>query len=471
LQRKSSSIGAWDRVSIQGDYPIFESGTNGVNVGKDYGEVYFPCEISSDPANTINTVAKGLQTPAGVFDVTHFGIYRTLNISEISSPPGSGAAADSLVHNPALYVWAYDLPVAKAFTATQSGNVVTATTGFFETADVGSFLMWDNHVSGNIIAITSSTTAVVDGTVSNSGQCVIGGGRVLNGYQSGKTITLTAGSFIPYNDVGKPIFWADGRISWITDVVNSTTAITDFIQIINEQAATMNMYDDDTANYNPFSRNYGDVILDDGIKVGEIGLTERNQAANTLYFPKKGFIPLPDCDIGVFDYGLVICAIRDGAKFYHSDTAVKPYCVGYYRPDLQEERVEEEIRQLCSVGSVVAVFMKTKTRTIAATSAQEAGATDIGESIYTLPSSVLVDNLIGVIAYQSIQTKGSSIIALTNDRAIRGFDGTGWAPSNLAMDRVQKDIDKIDPYQKFVSVYLMGKYGGYKIWFKEWIEN
>ena len=542
LQRKGSRIGSWNRVTPT-FYPVFESGTCLPIDGKDYGEFYFTSPVTSDPANVVKTVVRYCKVPDGVFDVTHFGIYRTLQIGENTIPAGSGASADSLQHNPSLYIWANDIPVAKAFVATQTGDQVIATQGTFELSDIGSIIRWDDDYGIGIIMAVTNGVATVDISTSHSGvatSCVIGGGRIFEGYQSGTTIINTSATEVfisPYmdavdNDVGKPVFWADGRISWIRSISDDgLTAVTDFIQTINPSAFTMvyhvksfmftqsgtvisvtdgstpfinsdvgliirsedgeiHLIDtvnsstevvvtDDTDTTTPisavlgnnFTRNYGDSVLDDGLGVGEIGLTERNNAATTYYQPKKGFIPLPNCNIGVFDFGYVTCAIRDGTEFYHSDTAEKPDCAGYYRADFQEERVTSQIRDIRSVGSVLAVFMKSKTRTINAAGAEEKGDTDVGESIMQYPSSILIDNLIGVIAWESIQAKGANLlIALTNEPAIRLFDGTTWGTANLAQDMVQKDLNGIDPFQKFVSIYAMGKHCGYKIWFKEWVE-
>ena len=481
LQKKGNS-GVWNRLTA-GFPPVFESATcTPSSEGKDYGEKYYYYENYYSPTkNTYNALGNTeLQVPAGVYDVTHFGVYRTKNIGHNSTPPGIDPVR-GIGNNAALFVWSNDVPVAKSFYMAISNRganptlTITVTQGQFAFEDIGSVLTLEDGLYGLIHKITDTTTMKsaevymgithegdalpTQPTIIDEQACAIGGGRVCRGYQDGVIVFSDNGLFVS-SDVGKPIFWPDGRVSWIEKFIT-----TQKVQVANDDTIVQSGFTIAPLSGN-FSRGYGDASFDDGTQYQKIGLQQRIESGQPIYWPNRFFSPLPNANIGVIDLGFMITALRDDTTFYYSQVGVKPYCAGYYRADIQREEVDSLIRDIWSLASTVMIIMKSQTRSINPGVAVDLGNATVAESVFQIPPSFLVDDKRGVIAWQSIQSKGlGTIMAVTNEPAMRYLTSSGWSAENFAKDQVQKDLSAMDPYQKVVSVYLPTKKGGYKIWF------
>lgn len=483
VARKGSNAAPWTRIS-DSDYPIvFESGTTAWNsIGKDYGERYYERPCYRGYINEfgvfvpyLGNVVETFSVPIKVQDATHFGVYRTKNIGHNSEPPGIDPV-NGLGNNAQQFIWVTDIPVCKAFYGAVVDGVFTPTQGFLEEGDRKNILRDSENPSVTFeleeIVASASVVAVVNISAASERVWVMGGGRAFKAYQSGRVIVKVGGDTWTEDDVGLPIFWADGRISWISRYYSITTVGTDFDQEIETQAATMRPTD----SQSNFERLFNDTIPDDGTGLidndgsAQIGLQQILETGEPIYSPRRAWTPLPNCNIGMFDLGFVYTALRDGTRWRYTQTGDKAYCVGYYRPDIQQEMVESQIRSIEIIGSIVAIIMRSKTRVANPAVASNVGNTNIGETVYFIPPSFKADDAIGVIAWQSIAHKGSGLIyAITNEPAMRSFDGNGWSTQNFAKDQVQKDLEMIDPYQKVVAVYISGKHGGYKIWFKKWV--
>jgi hypothetical protein len=475
LQKSGNGSGDWDRLT-EGFPPVFESGTcKSDETGKDFGECYFQYETAQgiphgrymlSPELLYNIVGD-LKVPAGVYDVTHFGIYRTKNIGQNSSPPGAGISADALGNNEALMIWCADIPVAKAFTITADGGTVTASQGTFSKQDVGSILYFGvGQAEYEILTYISPTqVTIADQSTFGPISIVIGGGRSFPVYQSGVTIKIpfhTYNAGFEVSDEGKPIFLANGQVVWCKTYIDHETMIAAFPQNMAQQAATMAPVSGN------FSRKFRDTIKD-RLGNGEITLTDRVDAGDTIYFPRRYYSPLPSGEIGHVDKGFLYVAKRDDTTWQYADIGDLKYRCGYYRANSQMERVETHIRQILSVGSALAIIMSNKTRVASPGVATDIGNAQIGESIFIIPPSQICDNSVGVIAWQSIVFKGNGLIyAITNEPAVRTFDGTAWSTTNYAKDQVQKDLEAMDMSERVVAVYIPGKYGGYTMWFKKW---
>jgi hypothetical protein len=475
LQKSGNDAVAWDRTT-EGFPPVFESATTkpSVTTGKDYGECFYEY-AAGDPLGSLGQISGVYTVPDDVHDVTHFGIYRTKNIGQNTTPPGVDPVR-GIGNNPELYVWCRDIPVAKAFYAARStpGNniEVVSTQGQFTINDVGCTLKFLDGAVVRIIYFYNARRVAVEwisGTpfVAAGQPCAIGGGRMLTAYQSGLTIFKTSGdNFVPA-DVGTPVFWMNGKISWISEYVAPYKVRTTYSQDINNVAATIRPL---TGN---FSRSFRDDVWDDGTGHALIGLTQRFSPAGSdpLYVPKRFWEPIPSGDIGLIDFGFLYTTLRDATEWYYSDYADKPFLCGYYRPDRQREKVDSPIRQIDTIGSLVTIFMKGKTRVLNPAVASDTGTADVGEKLFVIPPSYEADSCIGVMVWQSIIHKGAGIVfAVTSEPAVRTFDGKQWSEINYASDQVQKDLQLMDVAQKIVAVYTPGKYGGYKIWFQKWVK-
>jgi hypothetical protein len=91
-----------------------ETGTcDALTASRDFGTLFFSEKIN--PSQVNSHVVGTLTVPYGVNEVTHFSLYRTLNIGKNSNPPGTGTTADSTGTDPEQFVWVDDIPIAKAF--------------------------------------------------------------------------------------------------------------------------------------------------------------------------------------------------------------------------------------------------------------------------------------------------------------------------------------------------------------------
>jgi hypothetical protein len=471
LQRSGNIAGKWDRISESG-HVIFESGTCKYDLkGKDYGEVFFQSSCyASTILNIIGDFVIPFDTDPDSLTITDIGIYRTKNFGTHTNPPGTGLGG--LGNNDEMFVWVKDIPVAKAVCGSLSIGIVTLTQGEITSDDIGCKFSWydaggySSYHSSTIVSIMSASSFVITDQESTFTNEIggIGNGRLFQGYQSGDRFFVSKGAPFIAGDVGTPIWLADGKVIWIKEYVSATEVKITYSQEIENQAATMY-----PPTGNVFSRKFNDTTVDDGSGFGEgiIGLEQRIKTGQPLYWPKRFHIPIPSGDIGHIDYGFLFTATRDETKYYYASIGDKRYAAGYYRADHQSETVDTHIKKIGTIGGALTLILSNKTRTLNPQSASDVGNTDNAESIWVIPPSVKNSDK-GVTLYGSIVFKGANIIAITNEPAVRIFNGTSWSDTNYAKNQVQKYLESIDQNELVVAVYIPGRQGGYLIWHKRW---
>jgi hypothetical protein len=471
LQRSGNATGEWTRLS-EGRPPIFESGTTKPDEnGKDYGEVFFEsANYPSSNSQNIGDILIPTNTDPDSKTITDVGIYGSKNIGRNTDPPGVGLGG--IGNNPALLAWKKDIPVAKAIVATQSGTTVTVSQGSITQDDCGNTLYWYNaggygsYETTTIMSVLSESTFTVSDSKTRSATVAgIGHGRLFAGYQTGDRFFTTIGTPFEEDDEGCPIFIADGRILWIKEYVSSSEVIVAYSQEIEVQGATIYP----PTGYN-FIRKYNDGVVDDATDFpgeGLIGIQDRIDSKQPIYWPRRYYSPLPSGDIGHIDFGFIFIATRDETIFKYTDIGAKKYTLGYYRADHQKETVDTHIKDILTVGGTLIILLANKTRGMSPQTASDVGSNENAESIYKIPPSYKIDDK-GVALWRSIVFKGGNIIAITNEPAVRLFNGTAWSEINYAKDQVQKYIETIDPSNFAGAVYIPGRFGGYHIWFKRW---
>lgn len=465
MQRPHDAPGTWDRLT-EGYPPTFESGTTGIDsTGKDYGEVFFtnPCTPAAT-GNIIGEIVVPCSTDSDMYTVTDIGIYRTKNIGENTDPPGTGLGG--IDNNPAFAVWAKDIPVAKAFKGSQSSTTVTLTQGEISADDIGCTLTWDDDDTAVITDVASSTSFTVDTGYTKSDQLAsIGGGRMFSMFQSGNRIRITStADYFDSDDAGKPIFLAGGSVIWVKEYLTTIQATAAFDAEINEIAATMSPVSGN------FSRKYNDTVYDDGRNYNTIGLQQRIESQQQIYWPKRYFTPIPSGDIGKIDAGFLFVATRGETDWWYSQIGDKKYCLGYYRQDHQKENADTYISEILNVGGNLTIFFTDLTKAINPKSSIDIGNNDVGEAVFKIPQSTEVAK-IGISLWKSIAFKDKIIYAITNEPAVRSFNGVSWSAENYASERVQKYIEAIDVDSNIEAVYIPGRFGGYHIWFSKWKDS
>jgi hypothetical protein len=475
IQRKSIGDGSdvWDRAYAGLLPQAYESAAN-MPVGNiDYGSTFFNTPIAAG-----NVCVSGVYTtPTGQYDITNFGIYRTKNLGANSKPPGTGLSPDSSGNNSELYIWTKDIPVAKAFNVLFDSTpslVITANNGTFKIEDIGNVLKFANGQTATIVAVDEiANTATLDGLAGGTSNlettCCLGGGRLAVALRnSDGTIAHSSGDVFNAADVGRPLFWADGEITWVQSSYTLDTTL-DLVSASPLTALEIPMPVTMYPVAGTLSRVFNDTTPDVGATTGEVGLTERFYSGSRKYFPKRGYLPFPNLETGLYGFGFVVGAIRGDKELYYADVASTLYSPAIYRPITQQEYLDTEIQAFFKFGSTIAIFGSGKTRSITPVSATDVGNASTEESVYVIPSSALIDDSIGVKIWQSIQSIGQGlIVAVTSEPAFRTFDGTSWNTTNYADTQVQNLLQQIRndiSGQRIVSSYTHGRYSGYKIWF------
>lgn len=423
-----------------------------------YSELYF-----EEKAGDANHVLNSLAVPLTTEHFTHYSIYRTKNIGEDS---GGGVNNQDQVY----FVWVDDAPVINVFRATtDAAGVLTTTIGYLHEMDWGSTDVRDEDANLYDIAQVGADYVLYDAGTTNppaadTYNLSIGAGNTVICRQTGTVITRISGTRdFTADDVGTTIYWADGGISRIeafvaADEVTAQWAIGHVPQPIG---------------INPTTRLYNDLVLDDGQAVGEVGLKERILSTEDYYIPLLGFDGLPDANIGLRSESWYISATRDETKYYYSSIGNKRYALGQYKPDKQYGTTKRPIRDVISFPNLAAFLLVDGTFTAALNTSLEVGNAAVGESIRKIQPLAEVDASIGVHHWKSVAKENANLImALTQEPAIREFNGYSWSTRNYAVTpdgkrAVQDYIEAIDPSYDVIATYNIRT--GYVLWCWLWI--
>jgi hypothetical protein len=395
----------------------------------------------SSPYYTFNSystengsVAHTLTQPDYHYHSTHYTVYRSRECSNEEIDPHK-------------LVWIADIPVAKAFTASQSGTTITATEGVFEKEDLGSTIEFQDGTERTISGYTDSTHVTVSETGTVTAQSAgIGGGTVFTASQSGTTLTIVSGKTLTSADVGKEIIWADGYTSIIKSVTDGSTAVTAW-EFTHVSQGT---------HIDPVSRKFNDTIRTD---------VEAEFESRLAAWPLKMrfFEPLPSGDVGAITPGYLFVAIRGGNTYYYCTTADK-YLMGYYHPGFQySDKIWDGVQSMRGKTDRVIIRGASSTYYTATNNFTDVGAAAVGESCAQLSDPALISNVIGSIGDGAVQEieNGAEII-ITSEPAIRIFDGAEYG-KNMALNKIQKsDLQKmkqafIGAYQAICGFFFWGK--------------
>ena len=442
---------------------VLETGTcKDENQEKPFGELSFETAIG----DASNHIIEMLTLPIADQSISHFPLYRTKNI---------GSSSGGETNNKAYYVWAEDVPVCKAMSITVAGNLATIVVGQneFVIGDVGCSLRVDSagtregvieaYVDANNVFLAAGSTL---GAAEN---VAIGEGRVMTASQVGYLITRTAGNFFFKTDEGRTVYWGDGGESVIRRFIDGSNVEAAVDATHGAMAATIQM---DVGVY-AFRRRWNDTVKDDGDAFGEIGLHERQLSQETLYIPLFNYRPIPNSDIVITDSGFSIFANRDDVEYWYSNVGNKEYSEGQFRLEQQLEKLTDPIREIKVMPAMAIILCPTKTYNLSLNvPINNVGNAAVGEYIQKLTPPSEVDGDIGVIHWQTLKKVNASLfIALTNEPAIRLFNGQSWGAENLAIEpngdeAAMKDLNKIDAYYNIVGWYSY--LGGYKLRASRW---
>ena len=410
-------------------------------VNNDYGETWLADEIASDYNNTVGDMTLPTDSITGLKQshFTHYGKYRTLNIGPGGVDPITGTG-----NNTELYVWVADVPISKAFTASQAGLTITATVGSFSQDDVGSTLYYASGFSTVIYAVTDSSSALAcTYGIQDSQSAAIGGGDIFTVSQSGTTVTATTGRSFAATDVGKFLFYANGKKVIITAYLTTTTVTVSTSETITSQGATLD----------PVSRKFNDTTSD----------TVLRQRIGAWVLFGRFYEPIPQTNTGVITPGFMFSAQRYGNYCYYCELSQGfEYMAGYYYP-LQYLYLKDIVECLRSFPDKCIVYCKTSVYNIPLNTFNTTEIPGTGATYTVLPNQGVVDGDIGCFDYGSVQSFADGRdIMVNSDFGIRIFDGTKFS-DNIIYNRIMKRIMKCQT--AFASSY--DEENGYMLYARE----
>jgi putative intracellular protease/amidase len=448
---------------------VFESG---VVIGDDkeryWAECFYQYPIGSEESIVDDREAvSGYYTlPYEAQEMTHFSVYRSMNI---------GRETKGEVNNPALLCWVKDIPVARPFIVSISGNTATlfgAGQNEFKIDDVGTTLFDIDGNSGLIVGLVSGSQVTLNVGHALAGRPVVayGEGRVGLAVQNGNVVEVIEGCELIAGDVGRPIYRNDGTHAYVVsvDVVAQTAVVSDSVDRGLHAITMQNVATTDFA----FRRRFKDTIEDDATGMGEIGLFERLMSKQELYLPQVLYQPIPIVNTGCIDSGIFMCAWREDVEFFYSSTAHKGYALGYYMKEHQFQKVHNPIMLIRAISGIGIVYCLHKTFTSNLKAHTNVGNQKLGDFVVKLAQASEVGSDIGVRHWRTIVAlPGGRHIAVTNEPAVRLFDGQRWSVENLAnagdFPAVMDELNAIDPGYDVVASY--SHKDGYLIWYFKWL--
>jgi len=251
---------------------------------------------------------------------THYEIFRSLDIGVNGLDPVSGKA-----NNKMLIIWNRSHPVAKAFVLEVTlAGAVTAYEGTFEPQDDGDLLTLADASTFTISAYTSASAVTVSSGLDKTRQAAcLGQGDVAMAYQSGTTVTRTAGDTFAATDVGKILFWANGDWTVIKEYTDANNVEATLPQTGTSIAPT-------AVTWDPVQRTYTDLVRDD-YSGTDTDILQLRPRASGLALKNRFYSPIPDCDTGLVAGVFIMGAIRGQQRLYYSQIpASETYYGGYY---------------------------------------------------------------------------------------------------------------------------------------------
>jgi len=422
-----------DEVKIE-----LESGSNKyTKTASDYAELWTEEEIDSDNSRLVSifTIPTDLSTGLPQEHWTHYPYYCTLDVGIHGLDP-----IDGVVNDTDLYIWNYDIPVAKAFTLSQIGNDVSIIDGEIVPGDVGSTLKF---VDGTTITIDTYVSAIAFTTSTSqtkSGSAALGGGDVFTASQSGSTVTFTEGT-ITASDVGKRQYWANGHTNIIKSYTDSTHAEVSDSFTIASQGVT----------YSPVSRTWTDTVTD-----AELRVRTAAWLLQTRFYQE-----LPVCNIGVVVPGFMVCAQRNASFVYYSEMARDfEYTAGYYYIASQFAHFKDSIEHLAEFPDKIIIYCDHSVHEITTNNYITDILENVGIVITTIAGQNVKDHEIGLLDRGSLRDyDDGKQIMVTSDHGVRTFDGNQFSENKAEYKYMKKMLSM---FSAFSSSY--DNVNGYVLW-------
>ena len=405
--------------------------------------------VSERNSHVVGSASDGILSPRSMRGATHYGVYSTKNLVDP-------------VNNPELYVLNCDLPVAKAFMGSMSsgdsedGGTYTASSGVFSSRDIGDVIRFHDSSEATILGLISATDVLTDyvgpgwGTDEPAGlgwMDAADPGRITQASVVGTAMTWVSGDTFTVTDVGKFVYWDDGKVSQIKEFV-STTEVVLFESLSKTGAACV---------IDPGSRNFNDTTTDE-ILVAR---------ASVYPLPTRFWVPLPSSPVGIISGGFMFVGPKDSARLFYSQMPFSvEFVAGHYRADYQYHDFNDVIRWMAEFPNMIAIGLSRKTYRIETNTSEFVETPEVGESIAVITGAAIVSDKIGAQRQSNVfPIDNMTVVIFTSDNELRAFDGSRFG-ENLAVDQegrgmFREDLEKLHPdvsigYDSLMGVLLWG---------------
>jgi len=420
-------------------------------------------------------VAEFIKVP-GEKHWTHYGVYGTRDIGDAGTDVLTGIG-----NNPENYFWEADLPLCvgvlvdsitsiksdkltlvfdgeEPFKQFDIGNAYKLSNGVFlpiqkvtnnspvgkctvEFENLGSLLMDQSSISDDGTG-GGETTGAIQGNLAfkaiKDDGAATGPGKIveIKSTSSSKTTFVAA-------DVGEPIFWQNGEV----DVIISVAAGKATVHQAGEFAVQ-------GAGVSAQTRKFNDTVNDETLALRrDGGLILRNRFFQPL--------PNPSGDGVVVPGFIVVTRLNDTFICYSMVPRNYPYIGGYHNPGYQfDDSPKDTIQRLRLFPNRLVVYCSNSTWATPTNISEFATVEEIGEAIAVLRQLELQEDK-GTLYVNAVARIDTSIdLVITNEPAVRLFDGFRYGDEDLSYNKVRTIIQTM-------SRRIVGHYnpaGGYHMW-------
>lgn len=400
----------------------------------------------------VNTIPQEYQ-----WHFTHYSIYRTKDLLGRYKIDDQSDQFNS----PNDFVLVKDLRTCAAFygyldVVEQGGEMLLdfiVTEGEFEVCDRGCTLELDNgdrftiiiFVNGNLKRAYLGLTDYYSINGDYHAAC-IGNGRVMRASQTGNIVTRTHGSLFTADDVRKPLKWATGYYSYVTEYIDANT-----VRVADDQdKTTMGL------TLDPRYRSFRDDISDDVL----------DARMSRLKLKQRFWQPLPNCNVGKVVPGLILCAQRNNTVINYCQIAdTLEYLHGYHDKGYQVTRaVNGDIQMMWLFQDVLIIWTANKTWRWNVSSYQFLINPLTKDAVLQISGLEIADEDRGCFDWGSIEPIGDgSVMMLTSEKGSVGwrqYNGYQYGQNVLEIAEIGKDrIPDIQKLQQATKAFYDSRAG------------
>lgn len=410
----------------------------------DIGTSIMSCQSGTGDAQTPN-YTRGAEV--GDFEIpidSETGLYdahwnRYVLCSTLDVGPLGADPVSGTGNNTELYIWNTDIPVAKAFTASMSGITITLTAGEFVPGDNLSRIRFQDGSEYDLVLYISSTQFFTAVTGTHASQSAAIGGDETLGKEI-RVITIQQSGTTVTRQSGDSFNSNDaGRILFLSD--GTELHVTSYTDTDNvEVLESATIAVDTAACIEPKTRKWYDTTRDNPY------LTSPNLRSRITNYSLQNrfFTPMPNCNIGEVTSNMIWTALRHNTIIYYcpADTNYR-HQAGYHYNQEQREFVQDAIMEMSEIGDYLSIKCVHSTRSLPLNTFDSYELPYTGTAIIKCAGNFMVDENIGIKNFGGVcKVDRKQQIVITSEPGIRLFNGQEYG-ENLATNRIIKELESM----------------------------